>query len=137
MYSFLGAMIFPPSVSFADFKVCNHTKNLVSIAIGYPSSKGGWVTEGWWHVLPDSSSKDCAFPLKGRLESRYYYLYAEDMARREHWRGDIQMCIGQHEFKILGIEDCYARGYSKVGFIEYDTGIEEDWTVDLTESSAS
>jgi len=60
----------------ADFRVCNGTQNLVGVAIGY-RAKDGWVTEGWWQV----PATTCATLIEGELQSRYYYLYAEDAAR--------------------------------------------------------
>ena len=64
------------SPALADFRVCNGTQNLVGVAIGY-RAKDGWNTEGWWQV-PAST---CATLIEGELQSRYYYLYAEDAAR--------------------------------------------------------
>ncbi|MBL0848811.1 MAG: DUF1036 domain-containing protein [Candidatus Liberibacter ctenarytainae] len=124
----MGTMVFYSVESFASFRVCNGTKNLIGVAIGHPSSQGGWMTQGWWQIPGNS----CETLLKGALDSRYYYLYAEGVLHGEHWIGNVQMCVGQDEFKIMGINDCYARGYLKVGFTEYDTGQYENWTVQLT-----
>ena len=57
----------------ADFRVCNGTQSLVGGAIGYRTAEG-WVTEGWWQIPANS----CATLIEGPLQSRYYYLYAED-----------------------------------------------------------
>src|SRR5262245_41841570 len=57
----------------ADFRVCNATQHLVGVGIGY-RAKAGWVTEGWWHIKGSS----CKTLIEGPLESRFYYLYAED-----------------------------------------------------------
>ena len=88
----------------ADFRVCNGTQNLVGVAIGY-RAKEGWVTEGWWQV----PATTCATLIEGELQSRYYYLYAEDAARGGRWTGDVQMCVAENEFKIAGVQGALAR----------------------------
>ena len=114
--------------SSADFRVCNATQNLVGVAIGY-RAKSGWITEGWWIV--DGST--CKTLVEGPLASRYYYLFAEDAERGALWEGPVKMCIAEKEFKIAGINDCFARGYQRAGFQEYDTGQQSSWMVQLTD----
>ena len=46
--------------ALADFRVCNATKNLVGISVGYRNGDE-WLTEGWFRVPADS----CASVLKG------------------------------------------------------------------------
>ncbi|WP_309082636.1 DUF1036 domain-containing protein [Chelativorans sp.] len=114
--------------ALADFRVCNATQNLVGVAIGYRTA-AGWVSEGWWHVKP----KNCETLLDGPLQSRYYYLYAEDATRGGRWEGPTQMCVSDDTFKISGARDCIARGFQRAGFQEYDTGDQENWMVQLTD----
>jgi len=113
----------------ADFRVCNGTKDLVGVAIGY-RAEPGWTTEGWWQIPGNS----CATLIEGPLSSRYYYLYAEDAARGGRWGGDIDMCVADNEFKIVGIQDCFARGFQRMGFKEYDTGRQGSWMVQLSDA---
>jgi uncharacterized membrane protein len=113
----------------ADFRVCNGTQNLVGVAIGYRGSEG-WITEGWWQIPATS----CATLIEGALQSRYYYLYAEDAARGGRWAGDINMCVADNEFKIVGVQDCIARGYQRMEFEEYDTGQQGSWMVQLSDA---
>lgn len=120
------------SVAHADFRVCNATQSLVGVAIGY-RAKGGWVSEGWWHV--DAST--CKTLIEGPLSSRYYYVYAEDAERGGRWDGPVNMCVAEKEFEINGINDCYARGFQRVGFAEYDTGEQSSWMVQLTDDAAA
>lgn len=115
----------------ADFRVCNATQSLVGVGIGY-RAKAGWITEGWWHV--DASS--CKTLIEGPLSSRYYYLYAEDAERGGRWDGPITMCVAEKEFKIAGVKDCFARGFQRAGFQEYDTGEQSSWMVQLTDTPA-
>ena len=69
------------------------------------------------------------------LNSRFYYIYAEDADRGGQWRGDIFMCTSEREFRIVGVQDCFKRGHLKSGFFEIDTGNKSSWMVRLTESS--
>lgn len=114
----------------ADFRVCNATQSLIGVAIGY-RTESGWMTEGWWHVKGSS----CSTLIEGPLSSRYYYLYAEDAERGGRWDGPINMCVAEAEFKINGINDCFARGYQRAGFREYDTGEQANWMVQLTDDA--
>ena len=125
-------MIASANPARADFRVCNATQTLVGVAIGY-RAKSGWVTEGWWHI--DGST--CKTLIEGSLSSRYYYLYAEDAERGGRWDGPINMCIAEKEFKISGVQDCFARGFQRAGFQEYDTGEQASWMVQLTDEPAS
>lgn len=99
------------------------------VAIGY-RAQDGWVSEGWWQV----PSSTCATLIEGELQSRYYYLYAEDAAHGGRWTGDVNMCVAENEFKIAGVDDCYARSFQRMGFKEYDTGRQGSWMVQLSDT---
>ncbi|MBN9054489.1 MAG: DUF1036 domain-containing protein [Rhizobiales bacterium] len=118
-----------PKEARADFRVCNGTQNLVGVAIGY-RAKEGWISEGWWQV----PATTCATLIEGELQSRYYYLYAEDAARGGRWTGDVNMCVAENEFKVTGVQDCFARGFQRMGFKEYDTGRQGSWMVQLSDT---
>ena len=115
----------------ADFRVCNGTQSLVGGSIGYRNGEG-WVTEGWWQIPANS----CATLIEGPLQSRYYYLYAEDAGGGGRWGGDINMCVADNEFRITGVKDCFARGFQRAGFKEYDTGRQRSWMVQLSDAPA-
>ena len=115
----------------ADFRVCNATQSLVGVSIGY-RAQAGWITEGWWHI----EGSTCKTLIEGPLASRYYYLYAEDAERGGRWDGPINMCVAEKEFKIAGVNDCFARGFQRAGFQEYDTGEQSSWMVQLTDEAA-
>lgn len=116
----------------ADFRVCNATQSLVGVGIGY-RAKSGWITEGWWHIEGSS----CKTLIEGALSSRFYYLYAEDSERGGRWDGPVNMCVAEKEFKIAGVNDCFARGFQRAGFQEYDTGEQASWMVQLTDEPAT
>lgn len=124
---FATLFLAPASVALADFRVCNSTKSLVGVAVGYRQSEE-WITEGWFRVPAES----CASVLKGELVSRYYYLFAEDAETGGQWRGEIFMCTDDREFKIEGVQDCFSRGFQRTGFQEIDTSDQESWMVRLT-----
>ncbi|KQQ34712.1 hypothetical protein ASG19_18740 [Rhizobium sp. Leaf306] len=128
----VSAPLLMASPALADFRVCNGTQNLVGVAIGY-RAKDGWNTEGWWQV-PAST---CATLIEGELQSRYYYLYAEDAARGGRWTGGVNMCVAENEFKVVGVDDCFTRGFQRMGFKEYDTGRQGSWMVQLSDTSGS
>ncbi|MBB3997472.1 DUF1036 domain-containing protein [Aureimonas pseudogalii] len=127
----LGAVAAPltATAARADFRVCNGTQTLVGVAVGQRTAEG-WVSEGWWRI----PATTCRSVVEGELHSRYYYLYAEDSEGLGRWAGDIDMCIAENEFRIVGVKDCFARGFQKMGFREYDTGGQGSWMVQLTES---
>jgi uncharacterized membrane protein len=128
----LGFMAAGTLEARADFRVCNATQNLVGVGIGY-RAKAGWVTEGWWHI----EGSTCKTLIEGPLSSRFYYLYAEDAERGGRWDGPVNMCVAEKEFKIAGVNDCFARGYQRAGFQEYDTGEQASWMVQLTDEPAT
>lgn len=116
----------------ADFRICNDTNSLVGVALGYRQD-GEWISEGWFQVQAES----CSSLVEGDLNSRFYYVYAEDAQRGGQWRGDIFLCTDEREFEIKGVEDCFKRGHIKTGFFEIDTGNRANWMVRLTEQSQS
>jgi uncharacterized membrane protein len=113
----------------ADFRICNVTKSRVGIAVGYKDGDG-WATEGWWNV----TAGNCETLLRGKLAARFYYIYAVDYDRGGEWSGQAFMCTRDKEFTIRGTGDCLARGYDRTGFFEVDTGEQQTWTVQLTET---
>jgi uncharacterized membrane protein len=114
----------------ADFRLCNNTTNRVGIAVGYKENES-WTTEGWWNL----AARSCETVLRGSLVARFYYIYAVDYDRGGEWSGQAFMCTREKEFTIRGTEDCLARGYDRTGFFEVDTGDQQSWTVQLTESA--
>lgn len=116
----------------ADFRICNDTKSLVGAALGYKNDEE-WISEGWFQVPPET----CSSLIEGDLNSRFYYIYAEDADKGGQWRGDVFLCTNEREFKIEGVQDCFTRGHIKTGFFEIDTENRANWMVRLTEQSQS
>lgn len=115
----------------ADLRICNQTRNMVSVALGYRAEKG-WQSEGWWQA----PAGDCRVLFQGSLADRtYYYIYAVDDVGGGEWDGSVFMCTRDETFTIFGVEDCLARGYERTGFFEIDTQKRTDWTLQLTENA--
>lgn len=116
----------------ANLRICNKTSSRVGVALGYKDAQG-WVTEGWWNMLPGT----CETLLEGPLSARYYYLRAVDYDRGGEWGGPNLMCADPKLFTIRDIGECVARGHERAGFFEIDTGELSTWTVQLTEPGRS
>lgn len=124
----LAAPALAATPALADLRLCNKTMSNVGIAIGYKSTSD-WTTEGWWNIAAGS----CEVVIQGPLSSQYYYIYAVDYDNGGEWGGKSFMCTREKEFMISGVEDCLARGFERTGFFEIDTGMQRNWTVQLTE----
>jgi uncharacterized membrane protein len=124
-----AAMALTAMPAAADFRICNVTKSRIGIALGYKDNDG-WATEGWWN-LP---AGNCETLMRGTLAARFYYIYAIDYDRGGEWSGQAFMCTRDKEFTIRGTGDCLARGFDRTGFFEVDTGEQQTWTVQLTET---
>jgi uncharacterized membrane protein len=115
----------------ADFRVCNNSTNRISVSLAYTDGET-WISEGWWNLKPAG----CETLVRGPLAAEYYYVYAMDEHAGE-WKGKAFMCTRDREFRIIGREDCFVRGFDRTGFFEVDTGKEaRNWTVQLTDSAA-
>ena len=112
----------------AALRVCNKTRYLLNLAVGYPAG-ADFATEGWWAVTPNT----CATPIKGPLKGRFAYLYATDIDGRDVLKGTVSMCIDRRKFQIFAITDCWRRGLQAVNFAEVDTLSAPDWTVFLND----
>lgn len=118
----------------SGFWLCNKTPFELWTAIGFARGKG-FTSRGWWKV----PSGECVKPVKDRLESRFFYVYAE--AERENgervvWGGEHPLCTADVMFEIDGNEDCEARGYDSTGFQRQDTGGRNGHRQDFTYESA-
>jgi uncharacterized membrane protein len=124
-----GAALFVSGgVALADLRVCNKTKFLVNLAVGY-NAGADFATQGWWTVTPGS----CATPIRGTLTGRYVYLYGTDIDATDVLKGSVSMCIDRGRFKVFGIADCWRRGLQAVNFSEIDTLSSRDWTTFLSD----
>ncbi|MDX2158366.1 MAG: DUF1036 domain-containing protein [Hyphomicrobiaceae bacterium] len=112
----------------ADLRLCNSTPGRVGVALGYQDGSG-WTTEGWWTI----GGQTCETLLKGKLASRFYYVYAIDYDRGGEWSGPTEMCTADKAFTIRGNTECESRGHNRAGFMEVDTNDQRDWTIRLND----
>lgn len=115
------------SAAQAEFAVCNQSFDVVNVAIGL-FERADFVTRGWWTVGPNQ----CANVIKDELETRYVYVFAQDVFGNAILNGATLMCVGPKRFEILGEADCAVRGYVEVPYVEVDTQRTERWTLFLT-----
>jgi uncharacterized membrane protein len=107
----------------AGLSACNQSIHPMRVALG--SFDGAqWGSKGWWMVAP----KRCVELVAGRLNARYYYLYATD-EQFGIWSGPKNFCVTVFmKFTIPGRRQCEARGYYRLGFLEVDTRDKLNWT---------
>jgi uncharacterized membrane protein len=112
----------------AGLNVCNKGARPVKAAIGRFNGTR-WISEGWWHI----DGRKCAELVAGKLDARYYYLYATDGAVGT-WDGSKSFCTGTAgQFSITGRGGCTERGFDRRGFFEIDTGNQLAFTQNLSD----
>jgi uncharacterized membrane protein len=112
----------------AAFSVCNKGVREAKVAVGRFNGTH-WMSEGWFHV----AGKKCAQLVPGKLDARYYYLYATDGAQGT-WDGSTNFCVGTGDkFSIVGRGACVPRGFDKRGFFQIDTGSHFDYSQNLSD----
>jgi uncharacterized membrane protein len=115
----LPALVFALAASGpaqAALSVCNKAKTQAKVALGRFDGRD-WRSEGWWTLAPGK----CADVVPGKLDARYYYLYAAD-GDAGVWDGGTGFCvIEDRKFSIAGRGNCAARGYDRRRFFRVDT----------------
>jgi uncharacterized membrane protein len=97
----------------ADFRVCNHTTQAVTVAVGYINSQG-FVSEGWWDVqtcrcellVPSNKTTD--------PHNVFFHAFTGD---GQKWEGESPFCTSQNEFTHVGKENCRSRGLTSKNFV--------------------
>ena len=116
-------------IAHADFRVCNATQSLVGVAIGY-RAQAGWLSERLVarrsFVVQDA---DRGAPVIQVL----LHLCRRCGAGRTLGRSRVDVPCRIGSSKIAGTSDCFARGFQRAGFQEYDTGDQSSWMVQLTD----
>jgi uncharacterized membrane protein len=124
----LAALIAVASPARAGFSVCNNSALPTKVAMArFDGTR--WSSHGWWEIAPQK----CAELISGKLDARYYYLYATDGATGT-WEGSKTFCVGTTDkFAIVGRSGCETQGFDHRGFFEVDTGNQFDWTQMLSD----
>ena len=114
------------------FELCNRTKLPVRYAKAIndkaeEADKNAIVSEGWFKL--DAGACEVLYP--GKLEFRYYLIYAEANARgsKRRWTGDRSVCVESRSFKIT--RDVCPPSRNNRMFIQVDTGDSENFTYEL------
>ena len=82
--AFLALTLLALAPAEAALTVCNKAAGPARVALGRFDGRD-WASEGWWLLAPGK----CADVVTGKLDARYYYLYATD--------GDAGSVGRQHE----------------------------------------
>jgi uncharacterized membrane protein len=122
----MGGLALGPNAAHAEFAVCNQSFDVVNVAIGRDVD-GDFQTEGWWTI----GTNQCANVIRDELESRYIYVYAQDVFGKPMLNGTTTMCIEGKRFTIRGISSCWSRGHIQARFIEVDTEKTQRWSLFL------
>lgn len=116
------------------FQLCNRTKLTVRYAKAYStttkedrlSGKTQVVTsEGWFSLAPGA----CGVAWPGKLEFRFYLIYAEATASNRIWSGNISVCVENSSFKLVGPQCPTSKNHRM--FFVVDTGDGDRYTYDL------
>jgi uncharacterized membrane protein len=85
------------------------------------------ISEGWYKLNPG----ECVTLYPGRLQYRYYLVFAQEIGGSRIWGGGIPVCVSHESFRIR-TSQC-GDGYNRRMFKEIDTGDErENWTHNFT-----
>jgi len=107
----------------AEFTFCNQTLDVANVAVA-AFDDGAFESSGWWVVGPNQ----CAEVIDRRLQSRFVYVFAEDVFGRALLDGATPMCVDTGRFRIRGEADCLTRGYLDARFHEVDTQQSDSWS---------
>jgi uncharacterized membrane protein len=100
----------------AALTVCNKAGHPARVALGRFDGRD-WASQGWWLLAPGQ----CADVVTGKLDARYYYLYATD-GQAGVWDGNTGFCVAAtQKFAISGRGNCAERGYDRKRFFRIDT----------------
>ena len=129
---FVAALALLPLLSLpahAALNVCNRTDKPARVSVGRFDGTA-WISEGWWILAP----KKCDAVVPGKLNARYYYLYASDGGAGS-WDGERKFCvgIGDGKFQSRMRGRCAAQGMDSRGFFAVDTGNAPDYTQSLSD----
>ena len=114
----------------SGFRLCNLTSGPVEVAKALNTgardgSKRIIISEGWYKF----AKGECAVLWTGKLQYRYYLLYAQNKQTNKEWKGDIPICVSRQPFTIKA-DTCGSEHYRR-NFFQVDTGDNESFTQNL------
>jgi uncharacterized membrane protein len=111
------------------FRLCNLTEQPVEVAKATYSAKRlaneAFMAEGWYQFQPGQ----CQVLWAGKLQYRYYLIYAQNKPTGREWKGDIPVCVGREAFTLKSAV-CRSDQYQRL-FVQVDTKDSENWTHNL------
>lgn len=113
----------------AWLRVCNRSSETAYVAVAYLDTNdnrdaefdNGWVSEGWWAIVPDACAQ--VYPHELWRRNRYYYVYAKGKNGGE-WSGRNSFCVTNGAaFTNRGANaDCDGRNQEWKRFDQIDIG---------------
>jgi uncharacterized membrane protein len=111
------------------FRFCNLSGQPVEVAKATYSAERAaneaFVAEGWYQFEPGQ----CQVLWPGKLQYRYYLVYAQNKQSGREWKGDIPVCVSREAFTLKSTV-CRSDQYQRL-FEQVDTGNSENWTHNL------
>lgn len=112
-----------PEPARLGFRVCNQTGSEIEVAKALNSGATDGrnriiISEGWYKLAGGT----CLFLWSGKLEYRYYLVYAQNKASGREWAGKIPICVSRQAFTIRS-DTCGSENYRRM-FLQVDTGDE-------------
>ena len=112
------------------FRLCNLTSWPVEVAKAlYTGASDGRnriiISEGWYQF----AKGECSVLWSGKLQYRYYLLFAQAKQANKEWAGTIPICVSRQAFTIKS-DTCGADHYRRM-FFQVDTVNNESWTQNL------
>lgn len=111
------------------FRYCNLSGLPVEVAKATYSAtrvaSEAFVAEGWYQFEPGQ----CRVLWPGKLQYRYYLVYAQNKQSGREWKGNIPVCVSREAFTLKSTV-CPSDQYQRL-FQQVDTGNSENWTYNL------
>ena len=111
------------------FRFCNLSGQPIEVAKATYSAKlppsEAFAAEGWYQFQPGQ----CLVLWPGKLQYRYYLVYAQNKSAGREWKGDIPVCVGREAFTLKSAV-CRSDQYQRL-FLQVDTKDSENWTHNL------
>ena len=121
-----------PTGGEVGVRACNKSSGRMEVAKALnvkpnASADDDIISEGWYKLAPG----ECVTLYPGKLEYRYYLVFAQEIGGSRVWGGHLPLCVRPERFKIRS-KQCGAN-FNRRMFKEIDTGDERNgWTHKFT-----
>jgi uncharacterized membrane protein len=117
----------------ADFTICNRTAEKMTVAAAYVNPSGGFISEGWWTLAPCGG---CEVVVLSSETSDPHNVFFQAHGGGLVWEGTSRFCTTRKAFKIVGNQNCAARGLDTTAF-RHVTSSSGNHTTNLTGKTSS